>query len=63
MEDDLIEYDQTRKNNNKPNSNIYDLKLNSNEFNTPNYNNRLRNHIHSSNTNVLDLDSSQEYHG
>lgn len=62
MEDDLVEYEQTKKKEIKPNSNIYDLRLNSNEFNTPNYNNRLRAHMNSSNTNILDLDSSQEYH-
>jgi hypothetical protein len=58
MEDDLIEYELIKKRDNKQNSNIYDLKMNSNEFNTPNYNQRFRVAQNSSNTNVMDIDSS-----
>ncbi len=58
MEDDLVEYELIKKRENKQNSNIYDLRLNSNEFNTPNYNQRFRGPMNSSNTNVIDLDSS-----
>lgn len=57
MEDDLIEYELTKKKDNKNNSNIYDLKINSHEFNTPNYNQRFRGHLNSSNTNNMDNDS------